>query len=140
MSGIKLDPRDVRRVRGGVRLSDGEFALLHRALAGTARARYYREAVMRAAARDLGDSMTEPDTARRSAPRRPNYQAREAVREGAAKRDERPVRGGVPLSDREVRRVDRARRDTPESRYFREAVLAAVAADLGMSVDEVTTS
>ena len=54
--------------------------------------------------------------------------------------DVRRTRGGVPLSDSEVELLHQARGAIPMARYFREAVLSAVAADLGVSVDDLDTA
>jgi hypothetical protein len=64
---------DWRRTRGGVPLSDYELDLVNQARGATPMGRYFREAVLAAAAADLGITLDEVDTERRPAPRRPNY-------------------------------------------------------------------
>src|ERR1700722_18643244 len=73
---VAMEPRDVRRVRGGVPLSDRELELLHKERGEMPMAPYFREAVLEAVAADLGVSLDEMDTVRRGSPRRTNYAER----------------------------------------------------------------
>ena len=78
MAGNKISYEQVRRTRGGVPLSDHELDMTERAAqqAGMPRAAYWREAILEAAAADLGETLDALDTTRRPAPRQPNRQQR----------------------------------------------------------------
>jgi hypothetical protein len=131
---------DVHLSTGSVTLSDYETDLVHQARGETLLARYFHNAVLKAVAADLGISLDDLDLERVSAPRRRGR----AVKGGRpaslgyalTSADVYRARGGVPLTADEADLVRQAMGGLPMARYFREAVLSAVAADLGISLDE----
>ena len=74
----RISNTDIRRTRGGVPLSDPELELTDRAArqAGMTRGAYWRQAILEAAAADLGLDPEDLDEARRYAPRRRNQRPR----------------------------------------------------------------
>jgi hypothetical protein len=84
-----MEPSDVRKNFPSVALSDREQAFTDQARGDIPFSRYAREALLEKAARDLGvslDDMESLDTARRPAPRRPNYAHRQDKQREARKR------------------------------------------------------